>query len=154
VSDFEEKSFSSKSIGLKRDPNTTSSSIWSNGSPKIQKNPFFSLDSSQQIFTTITEDVSIKGDITYDKDLKIEGKFEGTLSSNGRLHIGPKGYVKADLCLKSAIIEGRVEGNIEVEDSLEILRTAYIKGNIHAPSLKVEEGAEIMGSLSIFKPLS
>ncbi len=148
MSDFEDnKSLSSKSLGLKRDPNSSGPS-WMAGASKLHKNPFMTLEQSSPM-TTINEDVTIKGELTFPDFLRIDGRFEGKLHSEGKLHIGPKATVISDLNLKSAVIEGTLEGNITVSENLEILSTASVKGDITAPILKVEEGSLIEGIVSI-----
>lgn len=148
MSDFDDnKSLSSKSLGLKRDPNTSGPS-WMSQTPKLHKNPFM-LHEQSNTMTTISEDVTIKGELTFPNFLRIDGRFEGKLYSEGKLHIGPKGIVISDLNLKSAVIEGVVEGNICVSENLEILATAKIKGDITAAILKVEEGSSLEGIVSI-----
>jgi cytoskeletal protein CcmA (bactofilin family) len=148
MSDFEDnKSLSSKSLGLKRD-SATSTPSWIGQTSKLNKNPFMHFDTFVPM-TTISEDVAIKGELSFPSALRIDGQFEGKLQSEGKLHIGVKGLVISDLNLKSAIIEGTLEGNITVSESLEILSTASVKGDITAPRLKVEEGAQLEGIVSI-----
>jgi cytoskeletal protein CcmA (bactofilin family) len=99
--------------------------------------------------TTINATVSIRGTLSFERFLKLDGCFEGQLLAHGRLHVGPSGSLKADLNLESAIIEGLVEGNIHVEDHLDIRATAVIKGDITAKTLTVEPGATLVGSILI-----
>lgn len=149
MSDYEDmKSLSNKSVGLKRDPNTSFTTWNNNLQTKPLKNPFIQED-FPKTSTTITEDVSIKGEIAFSDSLRVDGHFEGKLISDGILIVGPNGSLKADVKLKSAIIEGKVTGNIEVMQSLELASSAEVTGDIIAPLLKVEAGAKIQGSLII-----
>lgn len=99
--------------------------------------------------TTINASVSIKGTLSFERFLRLDGSFEGELLARGRLHVGPRGCLKADINLEGAVIEGLVEGNIHIEDHLEIRATAIIKGDISARTLTVEPGATLIGSVLI-----
>lgn len=101
--------------------------------------------------TTISENVSMKGTLSFQHLLRIDGSFEGELHSQGKLIIGPKGHVKAHLDLDEAFISGRVEGNITVRTRLVLRGRAEVHGNISAPSLSVDEGVSITGFVNVGK---
>ncbi len=99
--------------------------------------------------TTLGEGVTFRGELSFERLLRIDGTFEGELLSQGKVIIGPKGKVKADLNLREAIIEGEVEGNIVVQEKLELRGDASIKGDIKAKSLSVDDGVEIVGVVQV-----
>lgn len=99
--------------------------------------------------TTLGEGVTFRGELSFERLLRIDGTFEGTLLSQGKVIIGPKGRVKADLNLREAIIEGELEGNITVQEKLEIRGEASVKGDIRAKVICVDEGAQILGHLEV-----
>ncbi|WP_100934829.1 bactofilin family protein [Candidatus Chlamydia corallus] len=99
--------------------------------------------------TTLGEGVTFKGELAFERLLRIDGTFEGILVSKGKIIIGPKGVVKADIQLQEAIIEGVVEGNITVSGKVELRGGAIIKGDIQATTLCVDEGVRILGYLAI-----
>jgi cytoskeletal protein CcmA (bactofilin family) len=103
--------------------------------------------------TTLGEGVTFRGELCFERLLRIDGTFEGTLISQGKIIVGPKGKVKADLNLKEAIIEGEVEGNICVQEKLQLRASAAIRGNIKAASLCVDEGVRIVGHVTVPPPL-
>ncbi|MCH9625528.1 MAG: hypothetical protein S4CHLAM123_07040 [Chlamydiales bacterium] len=99
--------------------------------------------------TTLGEGVTFRGELSFERFLRIDGTFEGELLSQGKVIVGPQGKVRANLNLREAIIEGEIEGNITVQEKLELRGEAYIKGNIIAKSLCVDEGVKIVGHLTI-----
>lgn len=99
--------------------------------------------------TTLGEGVSFRGELSFERFLRIDGSFEGELLSKGKVVIGPKGKVKANLNLKKAVIEGKVEGNVKVEESLELRGNASISGDIEAKFLSVDEGVKIIGQVIV-----
>jgi excisionase family DNA binding protein len=92
-------------------------------------------------------DASMQGALSF-KDpvnLRINGKFEGTLDSKGVLTIGPNAAVTADISGDSIIVEGKVRGKITARRSLELLAGAVIDGDIFPVRLIVSEGAILNG---------
>ena len=102
----------------------------------------------EQPETTLGEGVVIKGELTFQRLVRIDGHFEGTLVSEGKLIVGRQGVVKADITLKEAIIEGFVEGNMSVE-RVELRGEAQVHGNITTESLSVDEGVTIIGNVKV-----
>lgn len=99
--------------------------------------------------TTLGEGVSFRGELSFERLLRIDGSFEGELLSQGKVIVGPHGKVKANLNLREATIEGHVEGNITVQERLELRGAASVKGDIKAKSLCVDEGVSIVGHVQV-----
>ena len=92
-------------------------------------------------------DASMQGVLSF-KDpvnLRINGKFEGTLDAKGVLTIGPNASVTADISGDSIIVEGKVRGKVSAKVSLELLSTAVVDGEIYPSRLIVSEGAILNG---------
>jgi cytoskeletal protein CcmA (bactofilin family) len=93
--------------------------------------------------------VSVNGKIAFQREIQIDGVFEGEFEGNGKIVIGRDGFVKADMNLQEANISGKVEGNITVKGRLILQSGAEVKGNITATSLSVEEGVSIVGQVCV-----
>ncbi len=92
-------------------------------------------------------DASMQGTLSF-KDavnLRINGKFEGTLETKGNLTIGPTAVVTADINGDNIIIGGRVRGRITARERLTILPTAMVEGDIFPAKLNIAEGAILEG---------
>lgn len=90
---------------------------------------------------------SMQGNMVF-KDpvnLKINGTFEGTLTTKGTLTIGESADVNADIIGEHIVIAGRVTGDIIAEKSLRLIAPARVIGDVKTPSLMVEEGAILHG---------
>lgn len=98
---------------------------------------------------TIGTNITITGKIAFQREICINGAFEGEFEGSGKIVIGPEGFVKADLDLYEAEISGKVEGNITVQYRLILKGNAEIKGNITAPRLSVDEGVSIIGQVHV-----
>lgn len=92
-------------------------------------------------------DAAMQGTMTF-KDpvnLRINGKFEGTLDVRGNLTVGPSAAVFADINGDNIVIGGRVKGKIIARERLTILPTGIIEGDIFPTRLNVAEGAILEG---------
>ncbi|MFN0065986.1 MAG: polymer-forming cytoskeletal protein, partial [Chlamydiales bacterium] len=98
---------------------------------------------------TLGEGVTFRGELSFERLLRIDGVFEGQLLSQGKVIVGPKGVVKANLTLREAIVEGVIEGNVTVQEKLELRGDARVIGDIVAKSICVDEGVTIEGHVSV-----
>ncbi|MDD5448974.1 MAG: polymer-forming cytoskeletal protein [Candidatus Omnitrophica bacterium] len=92
-------------------------------------------------------DASMQGNMVF-KDpvnLKINGTFEGSLTTKGNLTIGETADVNADIIGENIIIAGRVTGDIIAEKTLKLVSPAKVTGDIKTPNLVVEEGTILHG---------
>lgn len=69
----------------------------------------------------IGKSITIKGDLTGNEDLVIEGNVEGRIDlPNNQLTIGPQGKIKANVHAKAAVIVGHVTGNVSATERIEV----------------------------------
>jgi cytoskeletal protein CcmA (bactofilin family) len=99
--------------------------------------------------TFLSTDAVFKGSLKFDNELRINGKFEGELSSSGTVHVGSQGDVKAEISVGTAIVEGKINGNITASDRVELRSTARMVGDIKASKLIVEEGVAFIGRCEV-----
>ena len=104
----------------------------------------------EKVETTIGVTVKMKGKLSFERLLRIDGEFEGSLSSKGSLIIGKKGQLIGDVkCMKEVVIEGgRVVGNIQV-DKVTIRAKGSVHGNITAKIIKIDTGCIVVGTLNV-----
>ena len=99
---------------------------------------------------TIGKSITIKGDLTGDEDLLVEGNVEGKIDlPNNELTIGPNGKVRADVHGKSVIVVGHVAGNVSGTERVEIQASGVIDGDVRAPKLLIQEGAVLNGAVDM-----
>ena len=93
-------------------------------------------------------DASMQGSLVF-KDpvnLRINGRFEGTLNTKGNLMIGEHAVVNADIIGDSIVIAGKVSGHVHALRELKLIAPALVIGDIKTPLLSVAEGAVFDGS--------
>ncbi len=98
----------------------------------------------------IGKSVVVKGDLSGDEDLEIEGRVEGQVDlPNHQLTIGAHGRVKAQVEAKTVVIIGHVSGNVIATERCEVQASGVVDGDISAPRLLVQEGAVVNGSIAM-----
>ena len=90
------------------------------------------------------------GTIKCEQDLFVAGRFEGTLITNGVLHVYPEGVVKGKVKAKDMILAGKIQGEIEVTNRLKVKNSASLEANINTRFLDWEEGARLQGEVHSF----
>lgn len=98
----------------------------------------------------IGKSISIKGDLSGNEDLVVEGSVEGRIElPNNQLTIGANGNVKADISAKSVVVVGKVAGNVTGVERVQIEATGSVQGDVRTPRLVVQEGATLNGSVEM-----
>jgi cytoskeletal protein CcmA (bactofilin family) len=94
--------------------------------------------------------ITVKGDISGDEDLIIQGRVEGRVDlRRNNITIGKNGTVKADVFGKTISIEGEIHGNVYGEEKIIIRSSGVLRGNIVAPRVNLEEGSKFKGSIDM-----
>ncbi|MGM0632771.1 MAG: bactofilin family protein [Pseudomonadota bacterium] len=94
--------------------------------------------------------IRIKGDVSGDENLHIEGYVEGTVSlAEHELIVGASGKVHADIMAKLIRIDGEVQGDITGKEKVIISPSGNVRGNIFTPRLTLEDGARFKGSIDM-----
>jgi cytoskeletal protein CcmA (bactofilin family) len=94
-------------------------------------------------------DIKLKGVEISDCDtLIVEGRVEATLDSRV-LEITPNGVFQGTIAVDNAEIHGRFEGELTVRKQLVISGAGKVSGKIRYAKIKVEEGAELSGEISM-----
>jgi len=93
----------------------------------------------------LSSDVKIKGSITLQKELLIDGKLQGQINSGGVVTIGESADIRGEIKTKSVTVYGKVHGNITT-DRCELKSTCTLEGDLKALRLIVEEGATFIGT--------
>jgi cytoskeletal protein CcmA (bactofilin family) len=94
--------------------------------------------------------IVIKGTVSGDEDLHVEGKVEGTIDLGAHtVSIGQSGRVTADINAKVVKIDGEVAGDISGNEKVVISKSGNVRGNIVAPRVTLEDGAIFKGSIDM-----
>ena len=108
--------------------------------------------SSDKNTTSIGENCTIDGDITFDKTIEIHGKITGTVKiaencTTAMLIIKKNGIVEGDVYGDEVVIEGEVIGNVTGKKKITIQSSSFVSGNVYYDILDMNGGATVNGNL-------
>lgn len=94
--------------------------------------------------------IRIKGDVTGDENLIIQGEIDGTIKVQGHnVTISKTGKVKANIEARQIIVEGSLQGDLNGDEKVIIRESGNVHGNIVAPRVNLEDGALFKGSIEM-----
>ena len=94
--------------------------------------------------------IYIKGTVTGEEDLVIQGKVDGTIElGDFEVSIGESGKVTADIKARVVRIDGEVAGDVTGSEKVVIAKSGRVRGNIVAPRVTLEDGAIFKGSIDM-----
>ena len=97
----------------------------------------------------IDQGSEFSGKLSFKDTVRIDGCFEGEISSENTLIVGESGSVTATIKSQVVIISGEVHGDINASGQVVLHKTARVDGNIHSPRLAMEDGAVFTGRVEM-----
>ena len=99
---------------------------------------------------TIGRSITIRGEVTGDEDLLIQGRVDGSVDlKQHAVTVGPDGEVKASIIGRVVTIEGRVVGNLSADEQVILRASSSVEGDITAPRVVLEDGARFRGGVDM-----
>ncbi len=97
----------------------------------------------------IDQGSEFSGKLLFRDTVRIDGRFEGEISSENTLIVGESGKVQATIKSEVVIISGEVRGDVEASGQVTLHRTARVFGNIETARLLIEDGALLNGQVKM-----
>ena len=92
----------------------------------------------------------IKGEVTGNEDLTIDGTVDGTIHLDDHdLTIGENSKVNAEIRAKNITIFGNVTGDMIADEKVTLTDSGKLQGNIKAPRIAISDGAQFRGSIDM-----
>lgn len=91
--------------------------------------------------------LKVRGRLTGDGDLRIEGTVEGDVRVSGDLEVDGKGSVEGNVTARGVTVSGALTGDVHAEGEVTILAGAKVTGNMHGAGIALEEGASFSGRI-------
>lgn len=100
--------------------------------------------------TVIGKSVIIRGELSGNEDLYMDGDIEGTIAlPESRLTVGPNARILADISARDVIVFGTVTGNMHASGRIDLRQSATVNGDIVAGRLSIEESAILKGRVEL-----
>jgi cytoskeletal protein CcmA (bactofilin family) len=97
----------------------------------------------------------IKGEISGNEDLHIDGSVEGLVQLDDRkLTVGATAKLTADVVAREVVVYGSVKGNLRARDRIEIKKDGSVVGDLTTARIMIEDGAYFKGSIEIDRSAS
>ena len=100
----------------------------------------------------ISVGTAIKGEISSDNDIRVDGKVDGKIYSKGKIVVGPQAVILGGLACTNVDFLGTMKGEVYVKDLLTLKSNAVVEGNVNVNKLQVEMGASINGTCHMITP--
>src|SRR3954466_10994 len=100
------------------------------------------------LLTVVGEHARFEGKFDITDSIQIECEIAGEMNVGGKLVIGEKGVVNANVQTVDAIIMGQYEGNMIATGNVEIAETGRVTGNITTDSLVISKGGFFNGNIT------
>ena len=97
----------------------------------------------------IDQGSEFSGKLSFKDTVRIDGRFRGEITSENTLIVGESGEIEANIRSNTIAISGTVQGDVTAGVKLVLHKTARLDGNIETPSIVVEEGASLNGSITM-----
>ncbi|MZH05655.1 MAG: polymer-forming cytoskeletal protein [Nitrospinae bacterium] len=99
---------------------------------------------NQAARTFLGRGATFKGVLTVKGTLNVDQNFEGQINSD-ILIINEAGVVEGNVIAGFIVCKGKINGNAIALEKLELLCNGSITGDVHTPSMNIEEGARLNG---------
>ena len=97
--------------------------------------------------STLGRGARVRGRVTGDGDLRIEGQIEGDVAISGDLSIEEGATVAGNVGASSVVISGALTGDVEARGAVSVRSTARVEGNLGGTEVSLEEGASFIGRI-------
>jgi cytoskeletal protein CcmA (bactofilin family) len=106
----------------------------------------FRLKQSDQVSGFLDKGTNVTGELEFAGTLRIDGNFQGSISTTDNLVIGEHAVVNADIKVGEIEIHGQFFGTIEAK-RVEVFASGRVRGDIHTPVMIVNPGAQLDGGI-------
>ena len=128
-------------LGGKKDeaPSTTSKPLFKREEDFVSTRP-------GDIHTLLGKGSEFTGKLTFEGQVRIDGKFNGEIATKDTIVIGDGARVEATISAGTVIIHGTVVGNVTAAQIIELKQPGRVKGDLTTPALTIERGASYDGT--------
>ncbi len=106
------------------------------------------MENEKKNFTVLGSETDFDGVLEFTDNLKINGRFNGSIVAHGNLEIDKAAICTVDkMSAKSIIISGQVTGNIEAIERVEMCNGSKVKGNVTTARLRIADNVDFEGQV-------
>ena len=106
---------------------------------------------TDRAITFLGKDTEWEGKLTFDGTIRIDGHFQGEISSEGNLIVGEEGMVEADIHVSYIVNSGEIHGNIISDQRVDLHAPGKVFGSIQAPTVVIDQGVIFEGTTRMYR---
>ena len=101
--------------------------------------------------TVIGAGVTVKGALTSESDMVIDGLVEGNITAAGDVTVGVNGRIKGNIQGLNVTVAGELDGNVRAEGEATVRETGKVTGDVAAAGLTISSGGLFSGRSTIVR---
>ena len=99
--------------------------------------------------TAIGVDTVFKGSINTNKPIRIDGHYEGDITSDNLIIVSETGFFSGDMKCRELQIQGKGEGSVMCTDLMQFSSTGAFRGSIATKDIILVKGSQIDGKIDM-----
>ena len=112
--------------------------------------PFVANPLATRGISRISSGIRIKGEISGNDDLYIDGQAEGQFHFlQAKVTVGPNGKVKANIEAREIVVEGIVTGDLKASANVQLGGSSRVQGSLITPRIAIDDGARLRGKVEM-----
>lgn len=92
---------------------------------------------------------TIRGSISGDEDLVVEGRVEGSIQLSRELTVAAGATIEADVEAQGVFVSGSLKGSATGRETIVLERGATVSGALKTPRLVIADGAHFTGKVEM-----
>jgi len=92
---------------------------------------------------------TIRGSVSGDEDLTIQGRVEGSIRTSKDLNIAKSANIEATVDAENIEVNGSMNGDVTAGTTLTVTAGASLIGDVSTPRLHIADGAHFKGRVSM-----
>ena len=93
--------------------------------------------------------MKVTGDVAGEGEFRIEGRVEGSVSTDGRVIVEASGEVLGDIEAAEVVASGKVSGKITASGAVRLEKGCEVEADVEAATISLEEGGIVNGRLKM-----
>jgi cytoskeletal protein CcmA (bactofilin family) len=93
------------------------------------------------------------GHLHFEGSVRIDGNFQGNITSPGTLILGREAVVKGEIMVSSLNANGTVVGTVRASRHVHLHENAVIDGLLVTPALGMDDGAIVNGTIEMHRAI-
>ena len=93
----------------------------------------------------------MEGELRFDTSFRVDGKFTGSVVSEGDLMVGEGGEIEGEIAVGRIFVSGTIRGAINASRRVQIAPSGKVFADLTTPTLEIEDGALFEGRCSMVR---